>query len=129
LNNSYSGEDAPSFVFKNEIQNLNKVQTSMEKGIVKEKDLLENILTKSFQNTIKPKETSFLIIENAMRESTNRQFISEIFFEKFECPSLSFEISPPLVLYSTAKTTGLVVDCGAGMTSIVPIYVFFFIKN
>jgi centractin len=129
LNNSYSGEDAPSFVFKNEIQNLNKVQTSMEKGIVKEKDLLENILTKSFQNTIKPKETFFLIIENAMRESTNRQFISEIFFEKFECPSLSFEISPPLVLYSTAKTTGLVVDCGAGMTSIVPIYVFFFIKN
>jgi centractin len=98
----------------------------MAKGLVKEKDFLEEILMKCFQNTIKPKETSFLIIENVMRDSTNRQIISEIFFEKFECPSLCFEISPPLVIYSTAKTTGLVVDCGAGMTSIVPIYVFSF---
>jgi hypothetical protein len=39
----------------------------MAKGLVKEKDFIEEIFVKSFQNTIKPKETSFLIIENAMR--------------------------------------------------------------
>ena len=48
--------------------------------------------------------------------------MTEIMFEKFEVPA--FYISNPgvLSLYSSGKTTGLVLESGEGVTHTVPIY-------
>eukprot|EP01080_Neovahlkampfia_damariscottae_P009031 gene9031-1129_t len=116
-----SGEDAPTAVIKNQKTN-GELSRTMKNGIVENKDLLEDILLEQFISYVKPSETSFFITENPMRDSDNRKIISEIFYEKFNAPYLSFEITSPLTLYAIAKTTSLVVDCGEGVTSVVPIY-------
>lgn len=43
-------------------------------------------------------------------------------FETFNVPSLYISISAVLALYSSGRTTGIVVDSGAGVTNTVPIY-------
>ena len=43
-------------------------------------------------------------------------------FETFNVPSLYIACQAVLALYSTGRTTGLVLDSGDGVTSTVPIY-------
>jgi len=43
-------------------------------------------------------------------------------FETFNVPSLYLAIQAVLALYSSGRTTGLVLDSGAGVTHTVPIY-------
>lgn len=43
-------------------------------------------------------------------------------FETFNVPSLYLAIQAVLSLYSTGRTTGLILDSGAGVTHTVPIY-------
>ena len=43
-------------------------------------------------------------------------------FETFNVPSLYISTSAALALYSSGRTTGIVVDSGAGVTNTVPIY-------
>jgi len=52
----------------------------------------------------------------------NRDKMTEIMFENFNVPSLYISISAVLALYSSGRTTGIVVDSGAGVTNTVPIY-------
>lgn len=48
--------------------------------------------------------------------------MTEIMFETFNVPSLFISMSAVLALYSSGRTTGIVVDSGAGVTNSVPIY-------
>lgn len=43
-------------------------------------------------------------------------------FETFNVPSLYLAIQSVLALYSSGRTTGLVLDSGGGVTHTVPIY-------
>ena len=43
-------------------------------------------------------------------------------FETFNVPSLYLAIQSVLALYSTGRTTGLVLDSGEGLNSTVPVY-------
>lgn len=48
--------------------------------------------------------------------------MTDIMFETFNVPSLYIACQAVLALYSTGRTTGLVLDSGDGVTSTVPIY-------
>jgi actin-related protein len=48
--------------------------------------------------------------------------MTEIMFETFEVPAYSLSIPAVLSLYSSGRTTGLVLDAGDGVTHTVPIY-------
>ncbi|MFO0131130.1 MAG: hypothetical protein ACK52J_00640 [bacterium] len=48
--------------------------------------------------------------------------MTEIMFETFYVPSLYISISSVLALYSSGRTTGIIIDSGAGVTNAVPIY-------
>lgn len=48
--------------------------------------------------------------------------MAEIIFEKFGVPAFYLAIQAVLSIYSSGKTTGLVVDSGDGVTHVVPIY-------
>lgn len=43
-------------------------------------------------------------------------------FETMNIPSLYLSNQSVLSLFASGRTTGLVIDCGAGVTSTVPIY-------
>jgi actin-related protein len=43
-------------------------------------------------------------------------------FSTFNVPALAFASQASLALYSSAKTSGIVVDCGHGASHVVPIY-------
>ncbi len=48
--------------------------------------------------------------------------MTEIMFENFDVPAFYLAIQAVLSLYSSGKTTGLVLDAGDGVTHTVPIY-------
>jgi len=52
----------------------------------------------------------------------NREKMTEIMFETFEVPAFYLAIQAVLSLYSSGRTTGLVLDAGDGVTHTVPIY-------
>lgn len=58
----------------------------------------------------------------AKNPKNNREKMTEIMFETFNVPSLYIACQAVLSLYSTGRTTGLVLDSGEGVTSTVPIY-------
>jgi actin-related protein len=48
--------------------------------------------------------------------------MTEIMFETFDVPAFYLSIQAVLSLYSSGRTTGLVLDAGDGVTHTVPIY-------
>lgn len=48
--------------------------------------------------------------------------MTEIMFETFSVPSYYLAIQAVLSLYSSGRTTGIVLDAGDGVTHTVPIY-------
>ncbi len=57
-----------------------------------------------------------------MGSYSNQQKAAEIFFEKFNVPALYVSLQAVLSLYASGRTTGVVLDCGDGVTSAVPVY-------
>lgn len=48
--------------------------------------------------------------------------MTEIMFENFRVPSFYLAIQAMLALYSSGRTTGLVLDAGDGVTHTVPVF-------
>ena len=55
-------------------------------------------------------------------KSNRREKMAEVMFESFNIPQLYINIQAILSLYSTGRTTGVVLDSGDGVTHIVPVY-------
>jgi actin-related protein len=55
--------------------------------------------------------------------------MAELAFEKFGVPALYFAPSPVLAAFSAARSTALVIDSGAEMTSVVPVVDSFIMKK
>jgi centractin len=63
-----------------------------------------------------------LFTEAVQNPQSNRDKTAEIFFETFRTPALFFAPPPVLSLYSSGRTTGVVLDVGEGVTQCVPVY-------
>ena len=48
--------------------------------------------------------------------------LAETFFETFQVPALYLQVTAPLALMAAGRTTGLVFDCGEGVTHFAPIW-------
>lgn len=71
---------------------------------------------------VTPSEHPCLLTEAPRNPKQNREKMTEIMFEKFDVPAYYLAIQAVLSLYSSGRTTGLVLDAGDGVTHTVPIY-------
>lgn len=111
-------------------------------GDVRDWDALEKILQHSYRELeVQPEDQPVFYVENSHRKygalprltlpgllrtmdrltvdsSANSRF-AEIMFEQFRVPALAMEKSAPLSLYSTGRTTGIVVESGDFTTNVM----------
>jgi len=63
-----------------------------------------------------------LLTEAPLQPKANREKMAEIMFETFNVPNFFAAIQALMSLYSSGRTTGLVVDSGDGVTHTVPVF-------
>ena len=70
---------------------------------------------------ISPEEHPVLLTDGPDSPNENREKMAEIMFESFHVPSMYVAYDAALSLYNACFTTGVVVDCGEGVSHAVPI--------
>jgi len=96
----------------------------IEHGVVTNWDDMEKIWHHTFYNELRvvPEEHPVLLTEAPLNPKANREKLTQIMFENFSVPGLYVASPGTLSLYSAGRTTGIVLDCGEGVSCSTPIY-------
>lgn len=95
-----------------------------EKGKIVDFEALEDILsyTANYALRCDLKDGSVLLCDMYNPDKEAREKATELLFETFQVHSAYFAMSSILALYATGRTSGVVVDCGAGRSLVIPVY-------
>lgn len=103
---------------------LLNLKSPIEHGIVTSWDYMEKVWHHTFRNELRvaPDKHPLLLTEPPMNPKAERERLARIIFDVFGAPALCTTTPATLALFSSGRTTGVVVDSGAGATQVVPIY-------
>lgn len=71
--------------------------------------------------SVAPGEHPYLVTEAALNPRVNREKLAQFFFESLSAPAVHIALPPVLALFASGRTTGVVLDSGAGVTSALPV--------
>ncbi|KAK7925059.1 hypothetical protein WMY93_007369 [Mugilogobius chulae] len=96
----------------------------IERGVVTNWDNMEKLWHHIFYNELEvaPDERTVMLTEPPLNPKANKEKTTQIMFETFNTPAMYVGMQAVLSLYPSCQTTGLVVDCGDGITHAVPVY-------
>jgi len=107
-----------------EFRGLLKIRYPIEHGIVTNWDDMEKIWNWIYAEELGTlsEEHPVLLTEAPLNPRTNRDVAAQIFFDTFNVPALYISVQAVLSLYSSGRTTGIVLDSGDGVTHSVPVF-------
>ncbi|KAK3088095.1 hypothetical protein FSP39_014613 [Pinctada imbricata] len=71
---------------------------------------------------VAPEEHPILLTESPFNQKFDREKMTEIIFETFNCPAMYVAIQPVMSLHASGLSTGIVLESGDGVSHTVPIY-------
>ena len=80
--------------------------------------------THVFENELQidPKESSIFMTERPLTTKADREKQIQLFFEEYNFQAAYLGNSQLMALYGSGRTTGCIVDIGAGIGNVVPVY-------
>lgn len=96
----------------------------VEHGVVTDWSDMERIWHHTFYNELRvePSRQPVLLTEAPLNPKANREKLTQVMFEVFNVPAMHVSIQAVLSLYTTGRTTGVVLDAGDGVSHTVPVY-------
>ncbi|KAI9332732.1 actin family [Zopfochytrium polystomum] len=100
-------------------------------GLVEDWDTLETLWSYSYRDRLRadPTQHPLLVVEPSWNPREKREKLLELAFEGFHVPAFYLGRSAALTAYTAGRATALVVECGAGVTSAVPVLDGFVLKK
>ena len=150
----FAGNDAPTLIFPSIVgkPRLNKTaaaggsdplvgeaaQTTpdvitkwpIERAVIKNWNEYFSVINYIYQTLdLKPETSNVLISKPSGVDTKQLERVTEYFIETLHAPSVSFISSATLSLLSTGRVTGIIAECGYGVTNVVPIFESFGLEH
>ena len=113
-------------LFNPETADTDAPKVLMHRGLVNDWDEMEKFwqtaLNEGCVSASQTEKTPVLLIDSPMATISDRVKWAEILFEGYRAPSLCIGNSASLSIFASGRTTGVVVDCGAGLATCVPVF-------
>ena len=126
---SAGSADKNTFVGYDAIDRAGSVGTvsPIEHGIVTNWDAMERVFHHTFYNALRvdPEQTNIFVTEPCRMTwgpSLNREKIAQVMFETFNVAGMFSSSKAPLSLYAAGRGSGIVLDCGDGVSHAAPVY-------